>query len=231
MLCAQKLRSKWRHSRLTIPTTFSFGNTNFLWTFFPLFLWASCLSALFSDRRTSKPHAQHAPKPVQSTFVFLCLKPQGLSWETHLKGCWYYSLQEQGLPWPKLSREYCFSLHLCSLSVEYPDSGRHFLENSIHLSWACQLFALGARHGCEATTHMQFRCFTLRPVHTGSQLRKSTCDCCCCWFLHNPFLCSSISWALCKCSADPRQGLPCHLCWGCKLSPVAAAKIEGGSCI
>lgn len=164
--------------------------------------------------------------------MFLCLKPWGLSWESKWRGTYTTQLARTrtasatGLP-----LEYCFSLNLCSLSVEYPESGRHFLENSIQLSRACQLFALGARHWCEAMTHLQFRCFEPCPVHMSSQLSKSICDCCCRWFLRNPFLCSSISWELCKCSVDPKQALPCHLCWGCKLPSVVSAKIEGGSCV
>lgn len=46
-------------SGLTIPTTYPFGNTSFLWFFLPLFyLREQFFSALLSDRCTSKSHAK-----------------------------------------------------------------------------------------------------------------------------------------------------------------------------
>lgn len=75
-------------SGLTIPTTYSYGNTSFLWSFFPLFYLSERASSVpsFLTGAPLKIVLQHAPKGVWSTLVFLWLKPWGLSWESKWHG-------------------------------------------------------------------------------------------------------------------------------------------------
>lgn len=71
-----------------ITTTYSFGNTSFLWSFFPLLYLSEQASPVpsFLTGAPLKLPPQHAPKGVWSILVFLWLKPWGLSWESKWHG-------------------------------------------------------------------------------------------------------------------------------------------------
>lgn len=148
--------------------------------------WASFFSALFSDRRTSTSHAiACTQRSLEHLGVPL---PQAIRSELRkqVKGHWYYTA------WKNNDclghRASIVAWILVAFLLRTPP------QEGISQRTAFNSPELASSLLWEPLTHLQFGCFELCPIHTSSQLSKSICDCCCHWFLYNPFLCSSIGW-------------------------------------